>query len=52
MNATDATLINNQNTFNAFSKDFVSIKTKLNMKINKMKEFYKSKEKNLSKMIS
>ena len=51
MNAIDATSINNQNAFNTFLKDFVQIKTKLNMKMNKIKEFYKSKEKNLSKMI-
>ena len=52
MNAIDATSINSQNAFNAFSTHFVQIKTKLNMKMNKIKELYKLKEKNLSKMMS
>ena len=52
MNAIDATSINNQNVFNALSKDFAQIKTKLNMKINKIRKFYESKEKNLSKIMS
>ena len=51
MNIIDATLINSQNAFNAFLKNFAQIKTKLNTEMSKIKEFYKSKEKNLSKMI-
>ena len=51
MNAIDATSINNQETFNALSKNFAQIKTKLSMKMNRIKKFYKSKEKNLSKII-
>ena len=47
MNAIDAMLINNQSAFNTPLKDFAQIKTKLNMKMNKIKELYKSKEKNL-----
>ena len=49
MNAIDVTLINNQSAFDAFSKNFAQIKAELNMKMNKTKKFYKSKEKNLSK---
>ena len=52
MNAIDATSINNQNAFDAFLRNFAQIKTKLNMKMNKIKEFYELKEKNLSKMMS
>ena len=52
MNAIDATLINSQNTFDALSRNFAQIKTKLNMKMNKIKELYESKEKNLSRIIS
>ena len=52
MNAIDATSINNQNAFDALSTNFVQIKTKLNMKINMIRKFYKSKEKNLLEMIS
>ena len=52
MNAVDATPINNQNAFDASLKNFAQIKAKLNMKMNKIKEFYKSKEKNLSRMMS
>ena len=51
MNAIDAMSINNQSAFDAFSTNFVQIKTKLNMKINKIREFYESKKKNLSKII-
>ena len=52
MNVIDATSINNQGAFDALSKDFAQIKTKLNMKMSKIKKLYESKEKNLSKMIS
>ena len=52
INAIDATLINNQNAFNAFLKSFAQIKTKLNIKMNKIKKLYESKKKNLLKMIS
>ena len=52
MNAVDATSINSQNAFDALSKNFAQIKTKLNMKMSKIKELYKLKEKNLSKMMS
>ena len=52
INAVDATSINNQSASNALLKDFAQIKTKLNMKMNKIKEFYESKKKNLSKMMS
>ena len=52
MNAVDATLINNQNAFDAFSKNFAQIKAELNMKMSKIEELYESKEKNLSKIMS
>ena len=52
MNAIGATSINNQNAFDALSKDFAQIKAKLNMKMNKIKEFYESKEKNLLRIMS
>ena len=52
MNAIDAPLINNRNAFNAFLRNFAQIKTKLNMKMNKIKKLYETKEKNLSKIIS
>ena len=52
MNAIDATSINSQNAFDTLLKDFAKIKTKLNMKMNKIKELYKSKKKNLLKIIS
>ena len=52
MNAIDATLINNQSAFDALLKNFAQIKTKLNMKMNKIKKLYESKEKNLSKIMS
>ena len=52
MNAADATSINNQSASDALSKDFAQIKTKLNMKMNKIEKLYESKEKNLSKMMS
>ena len=51
MNVIDATSINSENAFNALSKSFAQIKTKLNTKMSKIKEFYESKEKNLSKII-
>ena len=44
MNAIDATLINSQNTLNAFSRHFAQIKTELNMKINKIKKLYELKK--------
>ena len=52
MNAIDATSINNQNASDAPLKDFAQIRTKLNMKMNKIRKLYESKEKNLSKMMS
>ena len=52
MNVIDATSIKSQSVLNIFSRNFAQIKTKLNMKMNKIKKFYKSKEKNLSKMMS
>ena len=52
MNATGATLISSQGAFDALSRNFAQIKTKLNTKMNKIKEFYESKEKNLSKIMS
>ena len=52
MNAIGATSINSQDAFDTLSKDFVQIRIKLNMKMNKIKEFYELKEKNLSKMMS
>ena len=52
MNAAGATLINSQNTFDALLKNFAQIKTKLNMKMSKIKKLYELKEKNLSKIIS
>ena len=51
MNAIDAMSINNQNAFNALLRNFAQIKTNLNMKIKKIRKFYESKEKNLSKMM-
>ena len=48
----DAMSINNQNAFNALSTNFVQIKTKLNMKMNKIRKFYELKEKNLLKIMS
>ena len=52
MNAIDAMSINNQSVFDALLKNFAQIKTKLNMKINKIKKLYKLKEKNLLKIMS
>ena len=52
LNAADATSINNQNAFDALSKNFAQIKAKLNMKMNKIRKLYELKEKNLSKMMS
>ena len=52
MNAIDATSINSQSASDALLRSFAQIKTKLNIKMNKIKEFYESKEKNLSKMMS
>ena len=52
MNAIDAILINSKNAFDAFLKNFAQIKTKLHMKINKIKKLYELKEKNLSKIMS
>ena len=51
MNAINETLINNKSVFNAFLKNFAQIRAKLNMKMNKIKKLYKSKEKNLLKII-
>ena len=48
MNTIDATLINNQNVFNALLKNFAQIKTKSNIKMNNIKKLYKLKEKILS----
>ena len=52
MNAIDATSISNQDAFDAPSKNFAQIKTELNIKMSKIRKFYKSKEKNMSKIIS
>ena len=52
MNAIDATSISSQSAFNALSRNFAQIKTKLNMKMNKIKELYELKKKNMSKMMS
>ena len=52
MNVIGATSINSQSAFDALLKNFAQIKAKLNMKMSKIKKFYKSKEKNLSKMMS
>ena len=51
MNAIDATSISIQSASDALSKNFAQIKAKLNMKMNKIKKLYESKEKNLSKII-
>ena len=51
MNVIDATSISSQNAFDALSKNFAQIKTKLNTKMNKIRKFYELKEKNLSEMI-
>ena len=52
MNAIDATSINSQNAVNAFLTNFAKIKMKINTKMSKIKRFYKSKKKNLTKMMS
>ena len=52
MNAIDATLISSQSAFDASSRNFAQINTKLNTKMSKIKKLYESKEKNLSKMMS
>ena len=52
MNAINATSISSQSASDALSRSFTQIKTKLNMKIDKIKELYKLKEKNLSRMMS
>ena len=52
MNAIDATSMSNQNAINALLMKFAKIKMKMNTKMNKIKEFYKLKKKNLTKMIS
>ena len=52
MNAAGATSVSSQNAFDAFSTNFIQIKTKLNKKIDKIKELYESKKKNLSEMMS
>ena len=51
MNAIEATLINNQSAFDALLKNFAQIKTKLNMKINKIKKLYKFKKKSIENNI-
>ena len=51
INAIDTTSINSQNVLNMLLKSFAQIKIKLNMKISKIKRFYKSKEKNLLKIL-
>ena len=52
MNVIDATSINSQDAFDALLTNFVQIKTKLNIKMSKIKRFYELKEKNLSEMMS
>ena len=52
MNAIDATSMSNQNAVNAFLTNFAKIKMKINTKMNKIKEFYELKKKNLTKMMS
>ena len=52
VNVIGATSINSQDVFDASLKNFAQIKTKLNMKMGKIKRLYESKEKNLSKMMS
>ena len=43
-------LINNQDVLNTLLRNFALIKTKLNMKISKIKNLYKLKEKNVSRI--
>ena len=52
MNVIDATSISSQSAFDAFSRNFAQIKAKLNTKMSKIRKFYESKEKNLSRMMS
>ena len=52
MNAVGATSASSQGASDALSKDFAQIKTELNMKMNKIRKLYESKEKNLSKIMS
>ena len=52
MNVTGATSINSQDAPDASSKNFAQIKAELNTKMSKIRKFYESKEKNLSKMMS
>ena len=47
MNAVDVTSIKNQSARDAPSRNFAQIKTKLNMKINKIRKLYKSKKKSV-----
>ena len=52
MNAIDATSMSSQNAINALLTSFAKIKIKMNTKMSKIREFYKLKKKNLTKMMS
>ena len=52
INAIDATSMSSQNAINASLTNFTKIKIKMNTKINKIKKFYKSKKKNLTRIMS
>ena len=52
MNAIGATSMSSQSAVNAPLTNFAKIKIKMNTKMNKIRKFYKSKEKNLTKMMS
>ena len=52
MNAIDATSMSSQNAVSAPLTNFAKIKIKMNTKMNKIREFYESKKKNLTKMMS
>ena len=52
MNAIGATSMNSQSAVNALLTSFAKIKMKMNTKMSKIKEFYESKKKNLTRMMS
>ena len=52
MNVAGATSVSSQGAFDASLKNFAQIKAELNTEMSKIRRFYKSKEKNLSKMMS
>ena len=52
MNAIDATSMSSQNAASALLTNFAKIKIKMNTEMSKIKKLYKSKKKNLTRMMS